>query len=159
MQLGRRFFCTPLPAADYVQLCYQSLRRIPRYRYCGHRALLGVLHLDGSRRTTAFLRHLGRSVHQSADEQDKHAVYSWPRVAAKCDYQGSPSFEDEVTIVMTISRIGSTSVTYQFVFQCDGQPIAQGEMTAVHCLIRQGEKPKPKPIPDDLRDQLNEYLA
>ncbi len=107
----------------------------------------------------AFLRHLGRSVHQSADEQDKHAVYSWPRVAAKCDYQGSPRFEDEVTIVVTISRIGSTSVTYQFVFQCDGQPIAQGEMTAVHCLIRQGEKPQPKPIPDDLRDQLNEYLA
>ena len=102
----------------------------------------------------ALLRHVGTSVINS----DATGTISWPRVAARCDYARPVQFEDELEIEVSILRLGTKSVTYQFLFQHDGQSIAQGEITTVCCRINHDQPPQSIPIPDSLVELLQPYL-
>ena len=84
-----------------------------------------------------FLRSLGLSVMPSEFNSSEHV--SWPRVSVNCDYQKPIRFEDEFEIQVSISRLGGKSVTYEFHFQKDGEPIAKGNITAVCCRISEGK--------------------
>jgi acyl-CoA thioester hydrolase len=97
-----------------------------------------------------FLRTVGLSVVM----KDQHMSIAWPRVAARCDYQGSVRFEDEVDIEMHISRLGQKSVTYEFTFTHDGRPVAAGQMTAVCCQMDGGEPLQSIAIPGWIADKL-----
>src|SRR5262245_44967162 len=70
-----------------------------------------------------LLRQLGLSV-MLADDQ---GPISFPRVAARCDYQRSVKFEDMLDIEASIVRLGKKSVTYAFNFAHDGHAVASGE--------------------------------
>src|SRR4029077_3296293 len=74
-----------------------------------------------------FLRHLGLSVMAN----DGSGPVSWPRVNAQCDFRSAVKFEDVLTITLSVARLGSKSVTYQFDISHDNQPVAEGQMTAV----------------------------
>jgi 4-hydroxybenzoyl-CoA thioesterase/acyl-CoA thioester hydrolase len=97
-----------------------------------------------------FLRTVGLSVVM----KDQQLSIAWPRVAARCDYQGSVRFEDEVDIEMHISRLGQKSVTYEFTFTHDGRPVAAGQMTAVCCRMDTGEPLQSITIPDWIAAKL-----
>src|ERR1051325_6981703 len=98
----------------------------------------------------AFLRSLGFSV-----------VMTWegvrigvPRVAASCDYLRPVRFADEIDIVVSVKKLGRSSVTYTFEFFKDAEEVARGEITAVFCRFQPGEKMKSIEIPLPIRAKL-----
>ena len=102
-----------------------------------------------------FLRHLGLSVLT----QDEHGLLTWPRVAARCDYQGSARFEDVLDIEVKIVRLGTKSVTYEFSFTHDGRAVAAGQMTSVCCRFDERGVPHSVPMPSNILAQLKPAAA
>ncbi len=100
-----------------------------------------------------FLRHLGLSVLM----QDAGGEISWPRVSVQCDYQGAVRFEDVLDVDLRIERLGSKSVTYTFLFQHVGRPVASGRMTSVCCRLDPHHPPKSLVVPDFIADKLRPW--
>ena len=63
----------------------------------------------------AFLRSLGLSVVMDIDG----GKYGLPRVSAACDYLRPARFGDELTIKVTVVKVGRSSVNYAFEFTLD----------------------------------------
>jgi acyl-CoA thioester hydrolase len=97
-----------------------------------------------------FLRSRGLSVFTS----DEQGPISWPRVAARCDYRGAVKFEDVLDVELTVARLGEKSVTYSFSFTHAGQPVADGEVTAVCCRLDPNGPPRSIAIPSLIRQKL-----
>ncbi len=104
----------------------------------------------------AFLRHLGSSV---VEELGEGWHLSWPRVHVECDYQGSARFEDDLQIQLSVARLGTKSVTYQFEFMLDEKRIAIGKVIAVCCRVHAREGLKSSSIPPGLAEQLNAFCS
>ena len=102
----------------------------------------------------ALLRHVGLRVEMQQDG----AMISWPRVATRCDFQGPARFDDLLEVKVSVNRIGNKSVTYRFDIACEGNDIAQGEMTAVCCEITPGKPPKSVAIPLPIVEALQPYV-
>jgi 4-hydroxybenzoyl-CoA thioesterase/acyl-CoA thioester hydrolase len=102
-----------------------------------------------------LLRSLGLSVHTRLE--DEHI--SFPRVSASCNYVSPARCEDMLDIAISITRIGTTSITYHFRFTRGGAEIAVGSMTAVCCRVTPGQSPVSRPIPADMVEQLKTYAA
>jgi acyl-CoA thioester hydrolase len=100
-----------------------------------------------------------RSVGLSVVSNDKDGKISWPRVAAKCEFEAVARFEDVLEIEVHISRLGEKSVTYAHRFSRGGQPLASGEVTAVCCRMRDGAPPAPIPIPASIVEKLRPFAA
>ncbi len=75
-------------------------------------------------------------------------VYGWPRVAASCDYRRPARFGDELTIRTRIAEVGRSSLKFAFVFEREGEVLAEGELTSVYC--RMEPRVEPVPMPEDL---------
>lgn len=101
-----------------------------------------------------LLRHLGFSVYTELDGD----VVSFPRVAASCNFRSPARCEDILDIDVTISRVGTKSITYKFQFWQQGREVAIGEMTSVCCRVPHGEAPISIPIPQPLADKLHELV-
>jgi 4-hydroxybenzoyl-CoA thioesterase/acyl-CoA thioester hydrolase len=97
-----------------------------------------------------LLRHLGLSVHIT----DAEGMLSFPRVAARCDYQHAVKFEDVLEIEITIVRLGKRSVTYECSFLHEGRPIASGQTTTVCCRFNSDGKPRSVDIPASIAEKL-----
>ena len=97
-----------------------------------------------------LLRHLGLSVLLS-DEQGR---ISFPRVAARCDYQRAVKFEDVLDIEVAVVRLGKKSVTYECNFSHEGRPVASGQTTAVCCRFQTDGVPKSMEIPAWIAEKL-----
>src|SRR5437764_933878 len=78
-----------------------------------------------------FLRSLGLSVFQP----DGKGTLTWPRVSASCDYRQTLKFEDIFEIELSISRLGTKSVTYAGRFLRDDVELATGRLTTVCCRL------------------------
>lgn len=104
----------------------------------------------------ALLRHLGTSV--TSDLGDGWHL-SWPRVHAECDYRGSARFEDCLTILVRVERLGDRSVTYAFDFARGEQSLASGKLVTVCCKVRSGEPLESMAIPAELRSALQKFLV
>ena len=102
-----------------------------------------------------LLRSLGLSVHSRLE--DEHV--SFPRVSASCDYVSPARCEEVLDIAISITRIGTKSITYEFHFTRDGAVIATGSMTAVCCRVTPGKPPVSRPIPADMVEKLHTYAA
>lgn len=102
----------------------------------------------------ALLRHVGLHV----EMQHEGATISWPRVSARCEYEGPARFDDILDIRVTVSRIGEKSVTYQFDITHDGREVAHGEMTVVCCEIVLGDAPNSVTIPAAISEALQSYV-
>ncbi len=101
-----------------------------------------------------LLRHLGSSVMIHTDED----TFSWPRVAASCDYRSGARFEDSLDVAVWIAHLGTKSVKYRFRFSCGERLVAEGSTTAVYCRVRPHGQIMGIPIPDELRTKLTAYL-
>ena len=101
----------------------------------------------------AFLRSIGLGVFCSIDGNE----ISWPRVNASCNYRQAIRFEEMIDIDLSVVRIGSKSITYDFQFSREGTPVADGSLTAVCCKIRHGEKPESTQIPRDFIEKVKPY--
>ncbi len=97
-----------------------------------------------------LLRHLGLSVMLS----DQDGQISFPRVATRCDYQLAVKFEDVLDIEVTVVRLGTKSVTYEFQFSHQGRPVASGQITSVCCRFAPDGSPKSISIPTWISDKL-----
>ena len=68
----------------------------------------------------------------------------WPRVKVSCDYKRPLRTGDRIEVVLAISRIGASSVTWDFeILTAAGETAACGSMTTVR-VDHQG---KPLKIP------------
>ena len=103
----------------------------------------------------AFLRSLGFSV---AMEWEGVRIGA-PRVAASCDYLRPVRFEDEIDVVVSVKKLGRSSVTYTFTFFKDDSEMARGEITAVFCRMQPGEGMKAIEIPPAIRAKLERGQA
>src|SRR5205814_9945094 len=120
----------------------------------------GIVHFVAFFRMMEQAEHeLLRSVGLSVVMHDEQGKISWPRVAAKCDFQAAARFEDLLEIEVRIARLGERSVTYAHRFLRDGVLLASGEVTAVCCRIREGELPQSMPIPVTVGERLRPFLA
>jgi acyl-CoA thioester hydrolase len=73
----------------------------------------------------AFLHSLGLLVFDRAQG-------GWPRVKVSCDFKRPFQFGDAYEILLSISRLGTTSVTWDFEVQnATGEIAALGSMTTV----------------------------
>lgn len=92
----------------------------------------------------AFLRSLGILVF----DREKGG---WPRVKVSCEYKRPFHCGDRYEVQLAISRIGASSVTWDFqVLGATGDIAAFGSMTNV----RVGSTGKPEVISDDERSKL-----
>jgi len=119
----------------------------------------GIMHFAAFFRMMEQAEHdLLRSVNLSVVMHDAAGKISWPRVAAKCDFQAAARFEEVLQIEVRIARLGKRSITYSHRFLRDGQVLATGEITAVCCRIREGALPKSMPIPAAMAKKLRTFV-
>ena len=119
--------------------------------------MAGVMHFSNYFRLMeeaehAMFRSMGMSVVQPREDG---STVSWPRIRVECEYRGPIRFEDEVTLHLTITRIGSKSVSYTAEFERDGRAAAHGQVTMVCCDMREGVF-KSIDIPDDIRARFHQ---
>src|SRR6266571_464637 len=76
-----------------------------------------------------FFRSLGLSIVMTHEALE----IGWPRVAASCEYFGPLRFEDEVELLMRVTKVGEKSFNYEVDFLLEGRRIALGKMTSVCC--------------------------
>jgi 4-hydroxybenzoyl-CoA thioesterase/acyl-CoA thioester hydrolase len=100
-------------------------------------------------------RQLGLSVKHKFND----GVLTWPRVAAHCDYVSPIRFEDIVDIDVTVARIGTKSVAFEFQMSQAGRHIANGKLTAVCCRLTPSGPPESIAIPADIRAKLETLLT
>ncbi len=91
-----------------------------------------------------FLRALGTSVDKHVDGER----ISWPRVSASCDYRAPAEFGEVLEVRVRVKRRGVKSMTYSFEFRRGDTLIAEGETTAVCCIIHNDRAPEPIEIPE-----------
>ena len=102
----------------------------------------------------ALLKSLGLGVFSQYEGQE----ISWPRVAANCNYRNAIRFEDELSIRVTIERIGDKSVSYLHSIYCGDALVADGKITTVCCRIEHGERPQSISIPAHITDLLQPFV-
>jgi acyl-CoA thioester hydrolase len=75
---------------------------------------------------------------------------------ASLRYRAPLRFDDEFDAVLTVSRLGDTSMTTQFALERDGEVMTEGELRHVFVTAREGKKVS---IPDAVRDGLAAYAV
>ena len=100
-----------------------------------------------------------RSIGESVMSRDEEGHISWPRVACECRFQSPVRFEDELRIDVSITKLGRSSITYQFDFSCGERAVANGSMTSVCCRVAQDTAPTSMPIPAHFLDKLQPFVA
>jgi acyl-CoA thioester hydrolase len=120
----------------------------------------GIMHFAAFFRMMEQAEHdLLRSVGLSVVQHEVEGTLSWPRVAARCEFQSAARFEDLLQIEVRIVRLGEKSITYAHRFIRDDQTLASGEITAVCCRMQGHGPPAPMPIPAAIAVKLRPYVA
>jgi YbgC/YbaW family acyl-CoA thioester hydrolase len=94
-----------------------------------------------------FLREIG-VLHE-------HPATAFPRVHVECDYSAAITYDDLLTIEVSIGKIGNSSVRFEFLVLKDGEEAARGAVV-VACIDRQTQRAVP--IPDNIREKLLPYV-
>lgn len=100
-----------------------------------------------------LIRSAGFSVHSQIDGQ----TLSFPRVAASCDFHSPARSEDLLDIAISLTRIGTKSLTYQHHFSHEGREVATGEITSVCCRVEPGQPLVAVPLPAEVKEKLSRY--
>jgi YbgC/YbaW family acyl-CoA thioester hydrolase len=85
----------------------------------------------------------------------------WPRREASCSFLRPLRCGDQVRITATLSEVGNTSVTYDFVFHKDRAgkwtEVAKGRMSTVHVRQDSTGRMEAEPIPAETREALGRH--
>jgi len=120
----------------------------------------GMMHFVAFFRMMEQAEHdLLRSVGLSVVTDDAEGTLSWPRAAAKCDFEVAARFEDLLEIEVRIARLGNKSITFAHRFTRGGQQLATGQITSVCCRMRAGAPPEPVAIPAWYADKLRPFVS
>lgn len=76
-----------------------------------------------------------------------------PRRRTEFEFPSSVRFDDQVDITLTISRLGSTSMTYDVEVENDRRPVANGRMVVVFIDRESGQK---REWPSSVREALTD---
>ena len=76
---------------------------------------------------------------------------NFPRRHVEAEYLKVLVFEDEVEIRLRVEQVGTTSITYAWTIEKDGEPYVQGRHTAVYV----DAAGRPAPLPDAVRAALS----
>ena len=98
-----------------------------------------------------FLEEIGYSLRRIIGEES----FLLPIVHAESDYRQMIGLEDEVTIVVNVDRIGSTSFTLAYDFFLENQKLAASVKTVHVCVDKTSLKKRP--ISKELRQALKKY--
>lgn len=101
-----------------------------------------------------FLRSLGLSV--MPGEMDGIHV-SWPRVSVNCEYKAPLHFEETFEVHVSIAKLGTKSIQYQFDFLKQGESCAAGTLVAVCCRLDESGMSAIE-IPESIRAKLSSFL-
>lgn len=104
-------------------------------------------HFDSAE--TEFMRSIGMGYREIQDEH-----ISFPRVHVECDYTSALRFDDVMTIVVSVERVGGASFTLAFEVHVADRHAARGKMTIV-AMSRATQRPVP--LPEALRAALREH--
>jgi acyl-CoA thioester hydrolase len=119
----------------------------------------GIAHFSTYFRLMEEAEHeLLRSVGLSVLTRDEEGAISFPRVRAECDYRSALRFEDVAEIDVRISKIGRSSISYQFAFSRGSEAIASGEIVAVCCRVSHDAPPVAMAIPEWIADKLRRFV-
>ena len=116
--------------------------------------LAGVVHFSNYFRMMEeveheFFRSLGLSIVMTHEALE----IGWPRVSASGEYFGPLRFEDEVELVMRVTKVGEKSFNYEVEFLWEGRKVALGKMTSVCCEMLDAGMQSIR-IPDGIRRKL-----
>jgi 4-hydroxybenzoyl-CoA thioesterase/acyl-CoA thioester hydrolase len=136
----------------------EPFRTTRRVEFCDTDAA-GIIHF------TALFEYMEQAEHEllrsrdlSVFMNDDAGIISWPRVAAKCEFQSAARFEDVLDVEVRILRLGEKSVTYAFRLSLEGADVATGEMTSVCCRMTDQAPPQPIAIPAWFREKLAGFV-
>ena len=116
--------------------------------------MAGVLHFSNYFRYMEEVEHaFWRSLDLTVYLRDADPHLSWPRVATGCEYFAPVHFEDEVDLVLRVTKVGEKSLSFEVEFLRGGKRCAAGRVTAVCCATRPGSF-DPTPIPAAIRAKL-----
>jgi acyl-CoA thioesterase FadM len=90
----------------------------------------------------AFVRSLGLTLHTQEDGR----MQGWARVHARCDYRRPLRYLDEVRVRLLVRAKRPSSLSYDFHFSRDGEPVARGALTVV-CVAREPGSQDLRPVP------------
>ena len=76
---------------------------------------------------------------------------AYPRRAVEAEYLAVLRYGDELEVELAPTRLGDTSITYDWEIRRDGQTCVRGRHTVVH-VDREG---RPDPLSDDVRHKLS----
>jgi acyl-CoA thioester hydrolase len=121
----------------------------------GDTDMAGIVHFSNFFRymesaETAFLRSKGLTV----SWVEAGLRYGFPRVSVTCDFQSPAFFEDEISIAVTLERIGTKSLSYRFDFSRGETLLAVGKLTSVYCQSQPDHRMVGLVIPDALKNLL-----
>ncbi len=102
-----------------------------------------------------FLREIGQPLFSEIDGKR----CSWPRVAATCNFRSAIQFEQMIDIELSVTRLGTKSITYAFEMSHEGTPVADGTLTDAYCEIEHGKKPKSIEMPPEFAAAVKPYLV
>lgn len=102
-----------------------------------------------------LLRSCGVPVH--FDHEGLHL--GWPRGAASCRYHSPARVADRLDIRVEVVRRGRSSVTYRTRISHGDRLIAEGDHTAICCVLGEPGGLRSAPIPEFLARQLDHYVA
>ena len=91
--------------------------------------------------------------------EDEDGEFSWPRVAARCEYSAPYRFGDEVEVATTITKLSERSVTYHHEFRLAGKPVARGEITTVCCALGEDGTIRSRAMPSEVSERLAPFVA
>jgi acyl-CoA thioester hydrolase len=74
-----------------------------------------------------------------------------PRVKTEFEFPSSVRFDDAVDVTLTVSNVGTTSMTYEIEVTNESRPVANGRMVVVLIDRASGGK---TPWPDKVRDAV-----
>jgi YbgC/YbaW family acyl-CoA thioester hydrolase len=97
-----------------------------------------------------FLRFRGLNVKMHWQDLD----IGFPRVSASCDMIRPITFGDLIDIEVSIAKIGTKSITYQFDFFKEGELVARGKVTSVCCRVLPNHQIESIEIPQGYKEKL-----
>ena len=99
-----------------------------------------------------FLESIGAPIHKRFGNRE----IGWPRIKMSLEFKSPARFRDVVEIALRVLRKGRSSMTYGFLFSVDGAEVARGEVKTACCVIGEGGKLEPIPIPDHIAEAIEE---
>lgn len=111
------------------------------------------------------LNHVNNAVYANYLEEARSAyveevlglgALEYPFVLAnlEIDYQRPITIDDELSIALTVTELGTTSCTMAYEFLVDESIVATAETTLVHI---DPATERPAAIPDEIGDRIREY--